>query len=343
MKNVLIDKKGTDSRDFAKILAIILNWNELRLTRRCIKSLLGQKNVKFDILVVDNNSVVNPTDNIISEFSNIHVIRNKENYGVAGGRNIGIHFAIRNRYKYILLFDNDAYADKGMLSHLLKAAVFNPDTAVFGPKIFVDGTTNVIWRAGCTSWKWTYLHAGFEIIYRFCSLLNKKMPLFFDTSRGANQFDKGQYDNEEAIVFQIGCAQFIRTDIFEQVGRLDEEFSPYGSEDIDFCARVLRLGWKIKYIPNAVCWHRDGSCRKDDYNRSFFNTRNILLLARKNLHPLYLALLFIPDFIFLTIPLIIIEGLFFRQKNRLKGVFSGIKWNLADIKNRGFLLRNVPK
>jgi uncharacterized protein YeeX (DUF496 family) len=39
-------------------------------------------------------------------------------------------------------------------------------------------------------------------------------------------------------------------------------------------------------------------------------------------------------------PLIIFEGLFFRQKDRLKGVLAGITWNLRDIKKRGFLLKN---
>jgi GT2 family glycosyltransferase len=227
-----------------------------------------------------------------------------------------------------------------MVENLYRAAENFSDTALFGPKIYNYDKPNEIWRAGCTSWKWSYLHSGFRIINRFCSLLGKVPLKPLDTIRGEGHSDKGQYDQIQNITFQIGCAQLIRVSAFEEVGLLDLDFSPYGSEDIDFCARLSKAGWKIKYIPNAICWHRSESNFVDNYYRNFINTRNILLLARKNLDPIYFAFLFLPDFVFFTMPLIIFEGLFFRQKDRLKGVLAGITWNLRDIKKRGFLLKN---
>jgi len=322
-----------------KIIAVILNWNELDVTIRCISSLLNQGNVNIDILLIDNNSKDDPTFFLREKFPSIIVTRNKENLGVAGGRNIGISYALEKNYEYVLIFDNDAWADSNMVSFLLNAAEKYKDTAVFGPKILLTRHPNVIWRAGCTSWKWTYLHAGYQIVSHFFRLLKRPIPEIFDTVRGEGQIDRGQYDQVEDISFQIGCAQFIRTSAFSEVGLLDITFSPYGSEDIDFCERLTKKGWKIKYIPSAFCWHRVESSFNDDYNRSYYNSRNILLLARKHLSPIYFAFLFMPDFIFLTIPLISIDALLKKQKNRLKGFFDALLWNYRDIRKRRLFLR----
>ena len=323
-----------------QVLVVVLNWNELDYTRRCIASLFAQQEASFDILVVDNNSEKNPTLALKNEFPGISVLRNIKNLGVAGGRNIGIRYALQYGYEYVLLIDHDAYADSKMLSYLIDAANRNPDTGILGPKIFLDNSDRVIWRAGCTSWKWTYLHAGNEIIQRICRSAGKFPPPLFDTTRGAGQKDIGQFDFEQEMSFLIGCTQLIRTDAFRQIGLLDEEFFPYGSEDIDFCARIQRAGWKIRYIPKAQCWHRVDNSLNDDYTRAFYNAKNILLLARKNLTAVYFWLLFFPDFVFLSIPLIMLENLIRKRPQRQKALFDAIIWNINDIRKRGILIGN---
>ena len=322
-----------------QVLVVVLNWNELDYTRRCIASLFAQQEASFDILVVDNNSEKNPTLALKNEFPGISVLRNIKNLGVAGGRNIGIRYALQYGYEYVLLIDHDAYADSKMLSNLIAAANRNPDTGILGPKIYLDNSSDrVIWRAGCTSWKWTYLHAGNEIIQRICRSAGKFPPPLFDTTRGADQKDIGQFDFDQEMSFLIGCTQLIRTEAFRQIGLLDEEFFPYGSEDIDFCARVKRAGWKIRYVPKAQCWHRVDSNLNDDYSRTFYNAKNILLLARKNLTLSYFWLLFIPDFVFLSIPLIMLENLIKKRHQRQKALFDAILWNIHDIRKRGILI-----
>jgi GT2 family glycosyltransferase len=44
------------------------------------------------------------------------------------------------------------------------------------------------------------------------------------------------------------CAAFTRK-LLEEIGYLDEQFSPGGGEDIDFCVRTQRLGKKLLQIP----------------------------------------------------------------------------------------------
>jgi GT2 family glycosyltransferase len=319
------------------LLAVVLNRNEFDLTVRCIASLKAQT-VALDILVIDNDSLEDSSDALKKQFPEIISVRNHINRGVAGGRNTGIDFAVQNGYRYILFIDNDAFADRVMVAHLFDAAKRNPRAGILGPKILMDGAPQVIWRAGCTSWKWTYLHAGYILSKRIFSLADRPLPKLLDTVRGEDQPDAGQYDVEQDIDFQIGCAQLIRADVFEDVGLLDEEFTPYGSEDIDFCIRSKRSGWKIRYVPTACCWHRVGSSFQDEYQRTYFNTRHILLLARKHLHPVYFWLLYLPDFLCLTLPLMLAESILQKKKQRRKAIVDAIAWHLKDIRTRGILL-----
>jgi len=320
-------------------VAIVLNWNDIHNTIRAINSLRIQT-TEIDILLIDNHSYLDVFTIISNQFPDIRILRTDENLGVAGGRNIGIKYALKNNYDYIFFMDNDAFADRKLIETFTRVANDHPDIAMLGSKIYLDSDCKVIWRAGCSSWKWTYLHSGFVILNRFCNILRKRPPAWIDTGRGENQKDLGQFDTMEDIDFQIGCAQFIRASAFKEIGLLDMDFCPYGSEDIDFCARLKKRGCKIRYIPEAICWHRSESSFSDSYDRSFYNMRNILLLARKHLNPFYFSFVFIPDFIFLTLPLIIIEGLLKRQKNRLKGLLCAISWNIQDTKKRGLLIRN---
>ncbi len=320
------------------ILSIILNWNDVNSTEKCINSLTNQNEISVDILLIDNGSTVDSTIFLKNKFKNIFTIREDQNHGVACGRNIGINYALKNGYEYVLLFDNDAYADKNMVYNLFKASNSNPDADIFGPKILVHDSSNTIWRAGCTSWKWTYLHSGFAITKRLFYLFGKPLPHFLDTERGAFQKDNGQYDFESNIDFQIGCAQLIRTRLFNRIGLLDEDYSPYGSEDIDFCARAVRAGRKIYYVPNAVCWHRTAKVMDITDNRNYNNAKNILLLARKNLSPAYFIFLFLPDYILFTLPLIILESIYNKNTKKILSILKAIKWNLSDCMKRGVFL-----
>jgi GT2 family glycosyltransferase len=322
-----------------KILTIVLDYNDYeKNTEKCLQSLRTQINVMHDILIVDNHSHDDPGEKIAQKFPDIKCIRNDKNLGVAGGRNVGIRYALNHHYDYVFLFDNDALAEPDMLAHLLTATESNPGCGIFGPKIYREDAPEIIWRAGCTSWKWTYLHALHIISKRIFRWAGRPLPKILDTDRGANQVDRGQFDNEEDVDFQIGCAQLIRTEVFHDIGLLDEDFSPYGSEDIDFCARARRSGWRIRYVPQATCRHRAGGSFQDEYERTYYNARHLMLLARKNLSLAYFWLLYLPDFIFLTLPLMMAESILQKKSRRRRALVDAVLWNLYDMKKRGLFI-----
>jgi GT2 family glycosyltransferase len=57
----------------------------------------------------------------------------------------------------------------------------------------------------------------------------------------------------------------IRKKIFDELGFLDEIFSPGGFEDIDFCFRVEDAGWKLLQVPDINPLNNDGRTLTGDF------------------------------------------------------------------------------
>ncbi len=319
------------------IIAVILNWNDIELTQKCLESLIFQKDISFDILLIDNNSNDFFAQNLTQNFPNLEIITLPENKGVAGGRNEGLRYATKNNYKYILFLDNDAFAHSNMVKELKIVIDKNKNTGIVGPKIYRGNDKNVIWRAGCLAWRSVYLFSWFSIIKKFYQLRRIPIPLSFDIIRGDGHKDIGQFEREIDIDFQIGCAQLVNLDLVREIGGFDERFSPYGSEDIDFCERAKMANWRIKYAPKAICWHNIMAQPVANPLRTFHNLKNIILLARKHLTKKRMLFHFLPDFIIIHLPLIFIDNAI-KSIDCAKAVINAIKWHLKDIKSHGFFL-----
>ena len=87
---------------------IILNWNLAEYTKKCIESIVKYtKDVDYEIILVDNGSTEQASLEMLAPYeknSLINVVRNKENFRVAKGNNIGFREA---NGKYLLMLNND--------------------------------------------------------------------------------------------------------------------------------------------------------------------------------------------------------------------------------------------
>jgi hypothetical protein len=71
----------------------------------------------------------------------------------------------------------------------------------------------------------------------------------------------------------------IRREVYEQVGGLDDDFFMYG-EDIDWCYRIKKAGWKIYYVPLTQIIHFKGeSTRRSNIDeiRVFYDAMRIFV------------------------------------------------------------------
>jgi len=73
----------------------------------------------------------------------------------------------------------------------------------------------------------------------------------------------------------------MRRACYEDVGELDERFFIY-DEDVDWCFRARRAGWKVRYWPGAKMIHVGSAARPFMKDKTFVHFRSHLSYIRKH-------------------------------------------------------------
>lgn len=73
----------------------------------------------------------------------------------------------------------------------------------------------------------------------------------------------------------------VRSEAISKAGKMPEEYFLY-YEEIDWCERIKKEGFKIMFVPDSVVLHKESiSIGKQSFIQVFYKTRNRILLARK--------------------------------------------------------------
>lgn len=216
----------------SKLNIYVLNWNQPDLTVDCVNSLLIQTApVETQIIIIDNGSTDGSIEIFKQKFPQLHVISNKGNLGFQGGMNAGIKHAISNSADFVMLLNNDTIADPKMIENLFLN--LPQDAALASPAIFYHDDHGVLCSLG----------GDFHPV--LLSVLEiKKTTLQLPGS--VTRFE-----------FLPSHAWLIKSEVFEQVGLLDEIFFPIYYDDLDFCLRLKRKDLPIYLIPQAKIFHRE--------------------------------------------------------------------------------------
>lgn len=212
-----------------KLAVILVNYNGLDDSIECIESIKKSScNDEITVVFVDNSSKVNEAEIIKKQFDDVVTIRSEENGGFSAGNNIGIKYAIRAGFEYIMLLNNDTIIDAQMIARLQEKCEKNTVTV---PQMLYYAEPDKIWYGGGEINRWTG---------------NAKHKYM-------NQSNNSEKD--EIVTFATGCCMMIHVETLKTVGLLDESYFMY-CEDTEFCIRLAQKGIKIKYIPLAKLWHK---------------------------------------------------------------------------------------
>ena len=220
---------------YPKVSIIVLNWNGLKDTIGCLESLQKITYPNCEVIVVDNGSKGNDAQILQERFGDyIHLIRNDRNYGYAGGNNIGIKYAWdKSSPDYFLILNNDVVVAPDFLTEMVKVAGDDKSIGIVGPKVYYYDFPNMIHSAGMKINMWLG-HFG---------------------SIGYKQLDAGQYDAQQEVDSISGCCLLIKKEVIHQAGIFDESFFSYWDE-VDYCFRAQRAGFRSIYVPQAIAWHK---------------------------------------------------------------------------------------
>ncbi len=128
------------ANESAKLVAIVLNYNNYDQSIDCVHDLLNQDYPKLDIVVVDNrspNESFRFLEKAFADESRVAVIKTENNLGYAGGNNFGCTWQLhKGEVDYILIVNNDIrIIDRTVLRKLVKFADDKHDLAGVGPKV----------------------------------------------------------------------------------------------------------------------------------------------------------------------------------------------------------------
>jgi len=252
------------------IYAIILNYNNYLDTKECIESIRRSSQPVNCIVLIDNGSIDGSINELEKEYeldSKIKIIKSKTNLGFARGVNLGIKQALTNNAKYILLVNNDAIIDIECLNNLCKVCKKNKNIGIVGPRIFYFRDSGRIWQGGGYFSK---LKSG--VIVPEKNLLAKQCMT----------------NIEKEVDFLSGCVMLVSRMVFEKIGLFDEDFFFY-SEDVDFCLRAKKAGFKLFYVPSATAWHKISNINKDRTSPFvlYHLSRSRLIMLHKNFNFYY--------------------------------------------------------
>jgi GT2 family glycosyltransferase len=242
-----------DEPPMPELSITLVVWNALPRLRECLESIADEVHSGFaEVIAADNASPDDSVAAVESAFPNATIVRMEDNLGFAGGVNrTWSHVTGR----YWMLLNPDTLVPPGALRELVSWMDAHPEVAIASPALAdVDGG-NV--RAAVHALPSATLVAT-EVLR-----LHKLLP----AQRRAHLLQGAYWPVRQDGVdvgWVPGTAMVIRREAAERVGLPDEDFFLYG-EDIDWCWRMHKAGWRIGYCGSVVVRHAES----DTTNREF--------------------------------------------------------------------------
>ena len=244
---------------------VILNWNGEKFLNQFLPVLLRTTQLPgVDIYVADNASTDNSLSLIEEQFPTVKTLLLDKNYGFAGGYNKAL---AQINADYFVLLNSDVEVTENWLQPLLNYMNENADVAACQPKIKSFYNRDYFEHAGASGGFIDYL--GFP----FCR----------GRVVGTAEMDRGQYDTVIDVFWATGACLLIRSELYNQVGGLDDEFFAH-MEEIDLCWRLRSRSFRIVCIPQSEVYHVGGGTLQVEHpHKTYLNFRNNLLMLYKNL------------------------------------------------------------
>jgi len=206
------------------ISIVIPIFNQHAMTAECINA-IREHTQGFELIIVDNGSepVFKPP---FMGFAETTLIRNEENKGFPVAVNQGIRVA---KGDVIILLNNDVFVTPRWADRL---ASLLDEFSIVGPMAnYCSGLQGI--TIGC---------------YENIDELNKQAEIMAEEHEGM----------VEEVNYVIGFCMVFKKSLFDELGPFDESFWPCSGEEVDFCLKARKAGYKVGIV-HDVYVHHEGS------------------------------------------------------------------------------------
>ncbi len=232
-------------------IAIVL-YNSAEALPDCVRSIREELASGFaELIAVDNASPDESVAVLRAEFPAAQVVEMDGNRGFAAGVNAAL---ARARGRYWLLLNPDVRAPAGGLRGLVAWMDAHPGLGVASPEIVdVDGRWEEPGRA---------LPSVARVLLRL-SRLHRLLPA--DVRR---RIFRGSYwtsGDQLNAGWVPGTAMIVRPAAVSTVGLMREELFMYG-EDVEWCWRMRRAGWRVGVCSSTTFVHGTSSSARRTFS-----------------------------------------------------------------------------
>ncbi len=254
-----------------EISIVIVSYNVRDLLENCLHSVESALDgLRGEVFVVDNDSDDGSVDMVRQRFPGVKLIDSGENLGFARGNNLALREA---RGEYLLLLNPDTLVQEDTLHTMLRFFRENEDVGMASCKIIKpDGLIEPACRRSFPSpWVSFTKLAGLSTLF-------PRSPLF--ARYNLMYLNEDESYEVDAI---SGSFMMLRSEVYDAIGGLDESYFMYG-EDLDWCFRTQKAGWKLFYVHSTKIIHYGGESTKRssiDATAEFYKAMQVF--ASKNL------------------------------------------------------------
>lgn len=232
---------------------VIVSWNVRDLLARAISAAQADAaDHRHEIIVVDNASHDGTVEMLRAKFPAVRVIANTENVGFTRGNNQALAQA-QGRYLFLLNPDTELAPGATRALAQFMDAPENAEVGIVGPQlVYADGTIQSSRRR----------FPGFTTALVEATVVQQWFPR--NGALDSFYMRDTRDDVTQDVDWVVGAAMFVRRELYDRIGGLDERFFMY-SEELDWClrakqARNERTGtaWRVVYFPKARVTHYEG-------------------------------------------------------------------------------------
>ncbi|MBX7245152.1 MAG: glycosyltransferase family 2 protein [Candidatus Sumerlaeaceae bacterium] len=207
---------------------VVLTLNGSDVIRDCLRSTFQNDYPDFEVIVVNNGSTDSVEEIVATEFPEVRIVSNCENLGYAGGINEGIKIA---RGDIIIPLNDDTILTPTVISEMVQPFLSRRKVGIVGCKILYPDKKTIQHAGGAIRQNGSTFHFGY------------------------GEVDDGRFDKMDDVDYVTGCMIALRREVFEELGLYDDRYFPTYYEEVEYCVRARKAGWRVIYAPRAVLYH----------------------------------------------------------------------------------------
>jgi GT2 family glycosyltransferase len=225
------------------VAVVVPVHGKLPLTLRFLGSFRRVTYDRYEIVVIDDGSPDDTAQHLARHYPKVRVLSGDGKLWWTGATNLGVRYALRRGFDYVLTINNDAVVSPGFLAQLVRTAQSHPRSIVGSRINWLDRPSRVWSAGGYMDWR-----SGLILQLEHYDVDERELLARCPSPTRAE--------------ILTGCGTLVPADCFREIGLYDRTWFPHYHADSELVLRAARRGWNVLADLHALIWNDEpNTCR----------------------------------------------------------------------------------